>query len=82
MKTVKDLAIGDTVIQVYDGISTEYKIIEIRDLHSTDIFGFIGKIDNGSSVALVGFPDNNYLNVGSDWYSANYHSDTSFYIKE
>lgn len=82
MKTVKNLKIGDIVVQIYNGRSTEYKIIEIRNLQHPDILGFIGEIDNGSSVALVGFPDNNYLNVGSDWYSANYHSDSSFFIKE
>lgn len=81
MRKVKDLKIGDTVIQTVKGKSTEYKIIEIRNLYRMDILGFTGKIENGSSVALVGLPDNTYLNVGSDWYSASYVSENPYVIK-
>lgn len=67
---VKELQIGDKVVRTVDGVTSEYIIISIIPPSQNQVYGFIGKVENGSSAALCGIGDQDFVNIGSDWYSA------------
>lgn len=67
---VKELQIGDKAVRTDDGVTAEYVIISILPTIQEQVYRFIGKIENGSSAALCGIGDQDFVNIGSDWYSA------------